>query len=229
MSRPDDCLKHPDLAYQMNVVATRYLVQAYNKYGVSAGHFIYVSTDFVFGNGGPHAEDATFNPLNYYGSTKWQAEQEMNNFNGLQTIIRPVFIYGQAWSGIRPGFIQWVANSVTAGVRIKVVNDQFRTPTYAPDICHAVHVIIEKKAEGAFHLAGFEVMTPYDLALAVSTLFGGHQGLVNPVGSGSFSDTVERPTSGGLLSHKAASILNFKPTLLTEGLEMSLAPYLSGI
>src|SRR5437016_4843633 len=67
ISKPDECEKHKDSCLQNNVEATRYLLQSFKSIQQQGGLFIYLSTDFIFGEDGPHAEDDDTGPLNFYG------------------------------------------------------------------------------------------------------------------------------------------------------------------
>ena len=73
LTQVDECEEHPIKAWEVNVTATRFLIDAAKKYGV---FFIMMSTDFVFdGMNGPYKETDTVNPVSYYGSTKVAAEK----------------------------------------------------------------------------------------------------------------------------------------------------------
>lgn len=224
MSKPDECLHRPETAYAHNVLATRYLVRACQHLNQVKQRFIYLSSDFIFGDNGPHAEADKPAPLNYYGETKWLAEQELSPLLDNASIVRPVFIYGPVWDGIRPGFIQWVANSLQEGKTIRVVNDQYRTPTFAPDICAGIDQIIQGRYAGSWHLAGPEIVTPYDMACAIAKMIQQPENLIIPAASDSFQDTVVRPQSGGLKIEKAIQLLGYKPHLLQDGLRKSFYP-----
>ena len=68
MSKPDECAANPSLCNANNIEATQHLLDAATKVGTQ--HFVYLSTDFIFGEGGPHAEDDVPAPLNLYGASK---------------------------------------------------------------------------------------------------------------------------------------------------------------
>ncbi len=210
MSKPDACLQNPQDAYTQNVIATRQLVKAFQEINLKHKRFIHLSTDFIFGNGGPHKEDDICNPLNYYGETKRLAELEIEPLEAQGTIVRPVFIYGDTWAGIRPGFIQWVADNLKNKQSIKVVNDQQRTPSFAPDICKGIEAIIQQKKNGVWHLAGRDLVSPYEMACAVARLLNLSTEFIEAVSSDHFQDTVKRPLSGGLNIDKAIELRDRK-------------------
>lgn len=220
MSKPDECHVNRDACLLQNVTATAYLLDAAEK---CASHFIYLSTDFIFGEGGPHAEEDLPDPLNFYGESKLMAEKLVQDYAGPYTIVRPVFIYGKQWEGMRPSFIQWVQQQLQAGKPIKVVSDQLRTPTYAPDICKGIHRIIEAQKTGVYHLAGKDILSPYRMALMVARVLGLNQSLIEEVDSRSFPEPVRRSSKSGLKINKAFRELNYQPHSFEEALRKSFA------
>ncbi len=219
MSKPDVCLQDPVTAWANNVTATNHLLQACAK----QTRFLYVSTDFIFGDDGPHDETAPTQPLNYYGETKLAAEQLVQASGLDYAIVRPVFIYGQQLPEQRGSFVQWVANSLKAKQNIKVVNDQSRTPTYVRDIANGVRQIIQQDARGAYHLAGKDIVSPYQMAVKVAAVAGLDAGLITPVDENSFPEPVRRAKKGGLLIDKAVRELGYAPVDIETGIRMSLA------
>ncbi len=218
MSKPDECNNNQEACIKNNVEVTKYLVDASQK--VNA-HFIYLSTDFIFGENGPHSELDQPDPLNFYGTSKLMAEKLVKSTLTKYTIVRPVFIYGPTREGMRSGFIQWVAQQLIAGLPIKVVNDQFRTPTYAEDICKGIAQIIALQKTGDFHLAGHEIYTPYQMAIKVAELLGLDESLIEAVTSANFPEPVRRAKRSGLKIDKAIKELNYKPLSFEEGVRKS--------
>lgn len=219
MSKPDICLNDPATAWTNNVTATNHLLQSAAKHT----RFLYISTDFIFGDDGPHGEDTRPQPLNYYGETKLAAEQLVQASGLEHAIVRPVFIYGQQLPEQRGSFAQWVANSLKAKQSIKVVNDQLRTPTYAPDITKGIRQIIQQEARGAYHLAGKDIVSPYQMAVQIAAAAGLDAGLITAVDEASFPEPVRRAKKGGLLIDKAVRELGYAPVDIETGIRLSLA------
>ncbi len=217
MSKPDECAANPSLCNANNIEATGHLLDAATKVGTQ--HFVYLSTDFIFGEGGPHAEDDTPAPLNLYGASKLEAEALVNAASLKTTIIRPVFMYGPAWENLRPSFIQWVAGKLQNGDPIKVVTDQARTPTYIGDLCWGIRKIINDKVSGTFHLAGKDIVSPYDMAVAVAKHLNLPLGLIEPVTASTFPEPVKRAQRSGLKIDKAVSMLGYAPHSFAEALQ----------
>jgi len=217
MSKPDECAANPSLCNANNIEATQHLLDAATK--VDTQHFVYLSTDFIFGEGGPHAEDDTPAPLNLYGASKLKAEALVNAASLKTTIIRPVFMYGPVWENRRPSFIQWVAGKLQNGESIKVVTDQARTPTYIGDLCWGIRKIINDKVSGTFHLAGKDIVSPYDMAVAVAKHLNLPLGLIEPVTASTFPEPVKRAQRSGLKIDKAVDALGYAPHSFAEALQ----------
>jgi dTDP-4-dehydrorhamnose reductase len=217
MSKPDECAANPSLCNANNIEATGHLLDAATKVGTQ--HFVYLSTDFIFGEGGPHAEDDIPAPLNLYGASKLEAEALVNNATLNATIVRPVFMYGPVWENLRPSFIQWVAGKLKNGEPIKVVTDQARTPTYIGDLCWGIRKIINDQVTGTFHLAGKDIVSPYDMAVAVAKHLNLPLGLIEPVTASTFPEPVKRAQRSGLKIDKAVSMLGYAPHSFAEALQ----------
>src|SRR4030095_10118481 len=111
MSKPDECEAIREKCLSHNVSATKYLIEAFEKVASVNSHFIFTSTDFVFGENGPHSEDDIPGPLNFYGETKLMAEKLFSELSFLSAIVRPVFMYGPVWEGLRLSYLQQVKTS----------------------------------------------------------------------------------------------------------------------
>ncbi|SKA12159.1 SDR family oxidoreductase [Sediminibacterium ginsengisoli] len=218
MSKPDECFDQPEKCLLHNVEVTRYLLHTAQQYN---SFFIYISTDFIFGDNGPHSEDDLPQPLNFYGESKLMAEN-LVNASGLDTaIVRPVFIYGEQAEGMRADFLHWIRNHLQQQLPVKVVTDQWRTPTFAPDICNGIIEIITRKLTGAFHLAGPEILSPYEMALTVARLLQLDESLITPVTADTFPERVKRAKRSGLKIDKARKLLGYNPVLFEEGVRRS--------
>ncbi|HRN56266.1 MAG TPA: SDR family oxidoreductase [Agriterribacter sp.] len=180
MAQPDTCELNKEACYDTNVKATRYVTDA-----AAAVHakLVYISTDFVFsGDAGPYRETDQPAPVNYYGATKWEAEQMVQQGSINPAIVRTVLVYGNILAGTRSNIVTWVKENLEKGNPIKVVSDQVRTPTYVEDLVRGIQLIVEKNAAGIYHISGRDVLTPYDMAVQVADHFGARR-CVYPAGA----------------------------------------------
>lgn len=216
MTHVDNCELNKIDCYNINVTATRFLVEAAKEVNAK---FIYVSTDFIFdGLEGPYKEDDEPKPLNYYGSTKLSAETEVME-SGLEwSIVRTVLVIGNAET-TRSNIISWVKEKLEKGEKIKVVDDQFRTPTFTEDLAKGIVLVVEKGARGVFHISGKDLLTPYQIALKAAEHFGLDNSLIEKADATSFSQPALRPPRTGFYIDKARKELGYEPLAFDEGLK----------
>jgi len=221
ISKPGECENNKRACLQHNVEATRHLLRSFKQIQSPDSLFIYLSTDFIFGEDGPHSEDDVAGPLNFYGESKLLAEELVVNSGVPYAIVRPVFIYGNIWLGLRPSFLHWVKNNLVQQKAIKVVSDQQRTPTYVYDICAGIDAIIKQRKTGIYHLAGKNVLSPYDMAITTARMLGLNEALIESVTSETFPEPVKRAKRSGLKIDKAVNELAYQPVSFEEGVRMT--------
>ena len=220
MTQADDCQLHQESCEAINVRATAQLLLSAEAV---SRHFIYISTDFVFdGEKGEYQEDDDPNPLSWYGFTKVQAESIVETSEIPFAIVRTCLVYGNALSGTRTNIVSWVKDSLTAGKPIKVVSDQWRTPTHVEDLARGIWLIIEKGATGVYHIAGKDKLTPYDMAMQTAALCALDNTLIEKTNAANFSQPAKRPPKTGFDISKARKELGFEPVSFEEGLRKTM-------
>lgn len=218
MTQVDECELNQNACYQTNAIATENLLNAAAPY---QPFFLYVSTDFVFdGLAGPYKESDHPHPVSYYGESKLMAEQLVSGSGLKCAIARTVLVYGVAHDPSRSNIVLWVKKSLENNQAIRVVTDQWRTPTLAEDLAYGCWLIVQKQKPGVFHLSGSEGMSPYELALKVANFFELEPSLVTPVDASTFTQPGKRPPQTGFIIDKARRELGFRPTSFYKGLEV---------
>lgn len=209
MTQPDPCELNQVECWNINVTATRFLVSAAESIQAK---FIYMSTDFVFdGTNGPYRETDIPNPVNYYGSSKLVAEKAVMESNLHWAVVRTVLVYGNILVGNRSNIISWVKDNLENNKPIKVVSDQWRTPTYVEDLAKGILLVVEKNAEGIYHISGEEGMSPYDMACAVAGHLRLNKNLMTEVNADTFTQPAKRPLKTGFIIEKAKKELGYLP------------------
>lgn len=218
MTQVDQCETERTACWLNNVTAVSNVGQACEKHNA---HMIHLSTDFIFdGSHGPLDERATPNPVSYYGESKLAAEDVVKKLRSPWTIIRTVLVYGVTQDMSRVNIVVWVKKSLEAGKPIRVVNDQWRTPTLAEDLAMGCWLAASKKATGVFHVSGEEMLTPYEIALRTADFFGLDKSLISETNSTEFTQPAKRPPKTGFIIDKAKKELGYKPHTFKEGLEI---------
>jgi len=217
MTQVDECEKDHNACDLANINGTANVIKAAEPL---TAHFIYVSTDFVFdGIKGNYTEEDQPDPVNYYGHTKLRAEELVRQTSMDWAIVRTCLVYGNTFEGTRSNIITWVKENLEQNKRIKVVNDQIRTPTYVEDLAKGISLLIEKKAKGVYHISGNEILTPYQMAIKTAEFFNLDKNLIEEVNASSFSQTAKRPQRTGFDISKSKNELGYQPMSFSEGLE----------
>lgn len=220
MTQPDACELNPIECWNVNVTATRFLVGAAE--GINA-KFIYISTDFVFdGTTGPYKETDTPNPVNYYGSSKLAAEKAVMESGLPWAIVRTVLVYGNILAGNRSNIVSWVKENAEQHKAIKVVSDQWRTPTFVEDLAKGILLVVEKNATGIYHISGEEGMSPFDMATAVADHLHLDKSMMTKVNADTFTQPAQRPLKTGFVIDKAKQDLGYRPIPFKEALSKML-------
>jgi dTDP-4-dehydrorhamnose reductase len=211
MSKPNDCEVQQELCTLINVEATAAVVAACEKMNC---RLLFISTDFVFGDDGPFAENDVYDPVNFYGLSKVRAE-ELVKASGIDwSIVRTVLVYGKQAAGMNATFPQWVKNNLEKGKTIRVFTDQYRTATYVDDLVDGIDRIIHQHAKGVFHLSGAETTTPFEFARKVACYLGYDPSMVEPTTRIEMPEAARRPIRSTLNIAKAKSELGYAPRSL---------------
>lgn len=216
MTNVDQCESEKELAWKMNVEAVQYLTDECCKYDT---FFVHLSTDFIFdGTAGPYDESATASPLSFYGWSKYAAEAVVQRSGIRWAIARTVLVYGIVSDMSRSNIILWVKKSLEEGKNIKVVTDQFRTPTLAEDLAMGCWLMADQEAEGIFNISGKDFLTPYEMAMMTTDYFGLDKSLITQADSSTFTQLAKRPPRTGFILDKSRQVLGYEPHSFEEGI-----------
>ncbi len=219
MTQVDECELHQADCWLQNVTAVEHLATTCARLAI---HLTHLSTDFIFdGKEAMLTEDATPHPLSYYGESKLAAERIVQATNGLRwAIARTVLVYGTLTAGSRSNIVLWVRDSLRKGQPIKVVDDQWRTPTLAEDLAIGCWLLTKQSAKGIYHLSGRELLTPYEMAQQVASFFALDHSLLERVNSSTFTQPARRPARTGFNIAKAIHELGYQPRSFAEGIAL---------
>ena len=216
MTNVDACESDKEGCWKLNVDAVDYLVKASEKHQT---HFIHLSTDFVFdGENGPYEETDEPNPLSYYGKSKLASEKIVQQAKTKWAIGRTIIVYGIAENMSRSNIVLWAKGALEKREPLKIVNDQFRSPTLAEDLADACILIAEKEAEGLFHLSGKDFMSITELVRRVAKFYQLDDSIIQEISSKTLNQAAKRPPKTGFNISKAKNVLGYQPHTFEEGL-----------
>jgi dTDP-4-dehydrorhamnose reductase len=209
----DKCELNKALAWKVNVEGTKNIVEAAKTKG---SFLIYISTDYVFGGEtGRYKETDAPNPINY-GITKLKAE-EIVKTQKKYFIARPSVIYGSTPAAGKINFALWIIENLRKGEHIKIVTDQWNTPTLNTNLAEMTLEVIERKLTGIYHLCGATRVNRFKFAEQIADVFSLDKGLIDKVLTSQFTLPAKRPMDSSLDTSKAQQTLQNKP------LEMDMA------
>jgi dTDP-4-dehydrorhamnose reductase len=199
MTNVDACESRRDDARRANVDGPRWLAEVCRDHGA---RLLHVSTDYVFpgddAQPGPYAEDAAPRAISYYGQSKLDGERAIAAVCGEDTpyaIVRTALVYGL---GRRANFVTWLAGELRAGRRVRIVRDQFNTPTIADDLATVLLWLAAHEGTGIYHAAGPDLVGRHEWALAIANHFGLDTSLIDWVTSAELAQPAPRPLRSGL-------------------------------
>ena len=152
-----------DLAHKINADGVANITVIAKDYNAKLIHF---STDYVFDglSQKPYSEDDKTNPINVYGKTKLEGEQNALILDN-SLVFRVSWLYGINGAN----FVYTMLRLMNEKDSIKVVSDQYGSPTNTIDIANIVIDIIKNNSNisGLYNYTNDGAISWYDFALEI--------------------------------------------------------------
>lgn len=215
----DEAEFQPQKCFSENTKAAYNLAVATAK---SNTKLLTFSTDLVFDGKKhtPYTEENTPNPTNTYGLSKARAEQEVLDTNPDALIIRSGPFFGP-WD--EDNFANRISRSLINEENIAVAKDATVSPTYLPDMVHAVLDLIIDNEKGIWHMANQGELTWVDFANEIADRSGLDRQYIKPVLTDSFNFPAKRPLYTVLTSHRGIFLPSIEDALRRYVADMSPA------
>ncbi len=188
------CEKTPEQAYAVNATGARNVALACRQAGARLMH---VSTDYVFGHGAakPYAETDMPRPLSAYGASKLAGEHLVAAECPDHIIVRTAAMYGEAECRAKGGlnFVGLMLHLAATKPQVKVVADEFTTPTYTAALAKQMRLLAAKGEQGLYHATCQGACSWYEFAEAIFDETSTGVELVKAVAS-EFQSEVKRPS-----------------------------------
>ncbi|MGH9717536.1 MAG: dTDP-4-dehydrorhamnose reductase [Candidatus Acidiferrales bacterium] len=171
MHHVDNCERDPDRAFAVNALGARNLSLAAREADATVMH---VSTDYVFDGtkGKPYEESDAPRPLNVYGNTKLSGEYFVRSTIEKHFVLRTSAIYGKNPCRAKGGlnFIELMLKLGRERGTVRVVNNEFVTPTSTAELARQMVTLSRSKVYGLYHATADGSCSWYEFAREIFAL-----------------------------------------------------------
>lgn len=195
-----------DVADAINNKAVAILADACQRHDAT---LIHISTDYIFAGDAttPYTEEAIPAPLNAYGRTKLAGEKAVTESGCRYIILRTAWLYSE----FGRNFVKTIRNLTSSRPEIKVVADQYGSPTYAGDLAGAIAEIIESgklHKTGVYNYSNLGACSWFDFAVEIAKESGYNSCKISPCTTEEYPTKAQRPPYSVL--EKSKFIENFE-------------------
>ena len=196
----DGAESDPETAFAGNARGPGILAVATGQRGIPMVH---ISTDYVFDGeaGRPYDERDETSPCTVYGRSTLEGEEAVRQSNPRHFVVRTAWLYAAQGRNFPRTMIEHAERP-----EVRVVNDQFGSPTFAPHLAAGLLKLIETTSWGTYHLAGGGVASWHQFASALYRELG-IETPVRPVPTSEFPRPARRPRFSALTTIEEPRIL----------------------
>lgn len=160
---------------------------------------VQISTDYVFNGQGENfwkPEDAC-EPQSVYGQTKYEGELAVRNTLEKYFIVRIAWVFGINGKN----FVKTMLGLAEKFDTIRVVNDQFGSPTYTYDLAKLLVDMVLTEKYGVYHATNEGTCSWYEFACAIFKEAGIDMNVV-PVSTEEYGAKANRPANSRMSKDK---------------------------
>lgn len=144
----DKAEDEPEKAFKINTEGALNIAKIARE---KEAKLIHISTDYVFDGekNGSYTEDDDPNPMGAYGKSKLEGEKNIQNLIEKYFIFRTAWLYGKNGNN----FVYTMLRLFKEKEAVKVVSNQWGTPTHTKDLAGTIIKIIQDKSDkyGIYH------------------------------------------------------------------------------
>jgi dTDP-4-dehydrorhamnose reductase len=215
----DQAESEPDAAFAVNAWAVRQLAIVCRDLDVTLVQF---STDYVFGLDASRRtafeETDGPGPISVYGMSKLTGEYLVRSICPRHFVIRTCGLYGIWGTGGKGGnFVETLIRNANQAKPLRVVNDQYCTPSFTVDVAETTAKLIQTKEYGLYHLTNDGSCNWFELTEEIFRILKMSPDLTSIPTSG-FPRPARRPPYSVLSLKKLESIGISKPRHWKEAL-----------
>ncbi|NOU35961.1 MAG: dTDP-4-dehydrorhamnose reductase [Kiritimatiellaceae bacterium] len=158
----DACETDP-ACWKVNATGPKHLAEWAAKNGA---YLVHISTDYVFSGGNPLFESSVETdipaPVSEYGKSKLAGEQAVLESGADAAILRTAWLYGAHGKNFLKTMLRLALQNPDREIR--VVNDQFGSPTWSYTLARQIAAVVKVRATGIFHATSEGYCSWFDLA-----------------------------------------------------------------
>jgi len=192
----DGCERDPSRAFRVNEKGARTVAEACRRAGA---RLVLISTDFVFDGETerPYTEGDRPDPISAYGRSKLAGEEAVLGTISSALVVRTAWLYGEGGKG---NFVRSILGNAAKGKALRVVADQWGSPSYTRDVAAGIVALVSSAGEGILHMVNGGEASRYDLARAALDLSGGEEVPIEKIRSADLNQPAPRPRRSTLRS-----------------------------
>lgn len=192
----DAAEENEELCRRVNAEGTRNIALVCRELDIK---MLYISTDYVFSGEGerlwePDDERA---PQSVYGRTKYEGELAVQELLDKYFIVRIAWVFGVNGKN----FVKTMLKLAESHDTIRVVNDQFGSPTYTYDLAKLLADMVLTERYGAYHATNEGICSWYDFACAIFEEAGISVNVI-PVTTEEYGAKAKRPANSRMSKEK---------------------------
>lgn len=197
----DGAEQEPDAAFAANALGAFHLATACAASGAA---LVQVSTNEVFAGtpGRFYYEYDMPGPASVYARSKLAGEAAASRVLPRLYVVRVAWLFG-------PGGNNFPAKIIAAADRhgaLKVVDEEFGNPTYAPDAAKAIFRLVESGRYGIYHLVNDGYASRFDFAAQLLQASGRGHIPLTPIKLGDWPRPAPPPPHAVLVNQTAAAL-----------------------
>lgn len=185
---------------------------------------VHFSSDYVYPGTGntPWQESSPTGPLSYYGKTKLQGDQAIEQSGADYLIFRTSWVY----SARGGNFMKTMLRLAQSKTELNIVADQIGAPTPARLIAQVTTLAIHSQlAKGIYHLAPRGETSWQGFAKEIFRL-AGHNTTANAIPTSSYPTPAQRPLNSRMDISKLEQTMNIQLPDWQSQLGLTLSEYL---
>ncbi|MCI9338482.1 MAG: dTDP-4-dehydrorhamnose reductase [Lachnospiraceae bacterium] len=160
---------------------------------------LHISSDYVFDGKGTQSwkpEDPC-NPQSVYGLTKYEGEEAVRELLAKYFIVRITWTFGVNGKN----FVKTMLNLSKNHTTVRVVNDQFGSPSYTYDLAKLLADMVLTDKYGTYHATNEGICSWYEFACAIYREAGLEMNVV-PVTTEEYGAKAKRPANSRMDKEK---------------------------